>query len=82
MVCQTMPSKRDMNSLRKSRKRRYVHHALVANMRLVIDSSISQRHAANASSKPSMGSQQKKGVNLEGMQPGKQTGQEKAGKKT
>ncbi|KAK2046195.1 hypothetical protein LZ31DRAFT_552489 [Colletotrichum somersetense] len=40
------------------------------------------RHAGNASSKPSMGSQQKKGVNLEGMQPGKQTGQEKASKKT
>ncbi|KAK2053569.1 hypothetical protein LY76DRAFT_597715 [Colletotrichum caudatum] len=40
------------------------------------------RHGENACSKPSMESQQKKGGNLEGMQPGKQTGQENAGKKT
>ncbi|EFQ33583.1 hypothetical protein CGRA01v4_02142 [Colletotrichum graminicola] len=41
-----------------------------------------RRRSGDASSMPSMESQQKKSVNLEGMQSSKSTGQEKAGKKT
>ncbi|KAK2000685.1 hypothetical protein LX36DRAFT_406969 [Colletotrichum falcatum] len=41
-----------------------------------------RRHGGDSKSMPSMGSQQKKGVNLEGRQPDKQTGQEKQGKRT
>ncbi|GJC89997.1 hypothetical protein ColLi_12835 [Colletotrichum liriopes] len=40
-----------------------------------------KRHSGDLNTMPSMGSQQKKGVNLEGMQPSNPTGQEKAGKK-
>ncbi|GKT97076.1 hypothetical protein CT0861_12386 [Colletotrichum tofieldiae] len=40
-----------------------------------------RRHSGDLNTMPSMGSQQKKGVNLEGMQPSNPTGQEKAGKK-
>ncbi|KAK1971055.1 hypothetical protein LZ32DRAFT_599503 [Colletotrichum eremochloae] len=40
-----------------------------------------RRHSGDANSMPSMGSQQKKGANLEGMPSSGQKGQDKTGKK-